>query len=218
MMASDYKIGDHVGIVDLLARNAVVEKPAPKHWYVLEVRPGRDAMVMRTFRRNKIDAYSPQIRRTEIVHGRKREVVVPLFPGLIMLPDYESLLNPRLFDGVIGFVTFGDFFMRLRPDGPDGMEQIRRIEAICNVPLSKRKRMFNTGQLVRVVDGPFAAFSGQIERLDSKGRLSVLVNIFGRLSPVVLDEGQIEPDDTPTGASHALRVARHKQRRIPRPS
>jgi transcriptional antiterminator NusG len=217
MMAVDYKncvIGDHVGMVDLVTRNAdVVDKPTPKRWYMLEVRPGKDSTVMRTFKRHSIDAYSPTIKKTEVFRGRKREVVTPLFPGLIVLPDYEALLDVRAYDGVIGFVRFGEFFLRLRPKD---MQDIRNIETNSNVPLSKRDRMFKTGQLVRVVDGPFASFSGHIERLDSKGRLSVLVDIFSRMTPVVLEEGQVEPGIASTGAINGSMVARHKQLRFSR--
>ena len=215
-MVHEYKIGDHVGMVDLCARNAVLEKPVARLWYVLEIRPGKDPSVMRALERRGIDGYSPQIKRTEVFRGRKRDVCKPLFPGLILIPDYDAGLVSRHIDGVIGFVTFGEFFMRLKPDGPQGVEQIRRMEAIGNVPLSKRKRMFEAGQLVRVVDGPFAYFSGRIERLDSRGRLSVLVDIFSRMTPVELEEGQVEPENAPTGASYGFTVARHGQRRIPR--
>jgi transcription antitermination factor NusG len=46
--------------------------------------------------------------------------------------------------------------------------------------------------MVRVVDGPFAAFNGKIDRLDLNGLLKVLVDLFSRMTPVELDEGQIE--------------------------
>jgi transcription termination/antitermination protein NusG len=52
--------------------------------------------------------------------------------------------------------------------------------------------LFKVNQAVRVVDGPFASFKGLIERLDSNGRLKVLVDIFSRMTPVELDEDQIE--------------------------
>ena len=211
-MGQEYKIGDHAGMVDLVALRQAAIKPAAQLWYVLEVRPGKDATVMRSFRRRNVEAYSPTIRRSEVVRGRKRDVVVPLFPGLILMPDFETNIDLKAFDGVIGFARFGEFFIRLRADD---MEQIRRIEAIGNLPLSKRKRMFETGQLVRVVDGPFASFSGRIERLDSRGRLSVLVDIFSRMTPIELEEGQIEPVNVSTDTGNGSAGARRRHRRIP---
>lgn len=213
MMAVDWKKGDFVEMVDLAARAPAPEKPLAKLWYMLAVRPGKDATVMRTFRRHGIDAYSPQIKKTKVARGRKCEVVEPLFPGLIIIPDYETNIPDYASDGVIGLVMFGEFFMRLRPKD---VADIRNIEAGCNVPLSKQERMYATGQLVRVVDGPFAYFGGRIEKLDSKGRLSVLVSIFGRMSLVTLDEGQVEPDPTSTGVRYGHTIARHRQRRNPR--
>ena len=47
-------------------------------------------------------------------------------------------------------------------------------------------------QAVRVIDGPFAAFLGPIERLNGKGRVAVMVNVFGRMVPIDLHETQIE--------------------------
>lgn len=212
-MAANYKIGDHVGMVDLSARSVAQDKPLAQLWYMLAVRPGKDGTVMRTFRRHGIDAYSPQIRKTKVLRGRKCEVVEPLFPGFIIMPDYETNIPDYASDGVIGFVYFGEFVMRLRPKD---ISDIRNIEAGCNVPVSKRERMYETGQLVRVVDGPFAYFGGRIEKLDSKGRLSVLVSIFGRMSLVTLEEGQVEPDPTSTGVRYGHTTARHGQRRNPR--
>jgi transcriptional antiterminator NusG len=72
------------------------------------------------------------------------------------------------------------------------MVGIRQLEAMGNIPVVRRRRLYRIGQLVRVIDGPFALFNGTIERLDSNGRLKVLLDVFSRLTPVELDQGQIE--------------------------
>ena len=69
---------------------------------------------------------------------------------------------------------------------------IRRLEADGNIPVARRRRLYRSGEIVRVINGPFASFAGTIERLDSHGRLKVLLSIFSRMTSVELDEGQIE--------------------------
>jgi transcription antitermination factor NusG len=64
--------------------------------------------------------------------------------------------------------------------------------AFMQLPVARRYRLFKAGHMVRVVDGPFAAFNGKIDRLDLNGLLKVLVDLFSRMTPVELDEGQIE--------------------------
>ena len=69
---------------------------------------------------------------------------------------------------------------------------IRRIERIGSTPKSKRAHYFEVGQLVRVISGPFKDFSARVERLDTGGRISVGIEIFSRITPAVLEEGEIE--------------------------
>ena len=73
------------------------------------------------------------------------------------------------------------------------ISDVRKLEAIGNIPVSRKRRLWVQGDLVRVTSGPLASFNGIIERLDSNGRLTVLVDIFKRLTPTELEEGQIEP-------------------------
>lgn len=218
-----YSIGDFAGFVDLAARGPV-EVPLPTCWYVLRTHPNKEASVMAAFRRRNISFYCPMIARMQIVQRRRhgfassfrRKVSVPMFPGIIFVPDCEAG-DPRIrdVDGIIGYLQFGTWHARLTPDQ---LADVRHIEAASNVPISKRKRAYAIGQLVRVVDGPFASFTGRIERLDSHGRLSILLDIFKRLTPMEVDEGQIEPEAATDRRRHGstaagFAVARHRNRR-----
>lgn len=186
--------------VDFIARPAErLEVPMPERWYVLRTHPNRESKVIRTLKRDKVDHLFPMFPREETVVRRslgfevktKRIVATPLFPGLIFVPDYEcEHANLAYIDGCAGFLRFGDWRAYLYPQH---ICDIIHINAVANVPRSKRERMFAAGDLVRIVDGPFASFPGRIERLDSKGRLSVLVDIFKRMTPVLFEAGQLEP-------------------------
>ena len=197
-MSAMLKIGDFVEAVDP-SRHGSLEVAVPQRWYLLRVHPSREASVMRTFARRNISAYLPTITKSAVVTRYrigysvdvKRNVTMPLFPGLILVPDFEYNQDRlRSIDGVVGFLRFGPCTAFLNQKL---IADVRNIEAIGNVPPSKRERMYALGQLVRVVDGPFASFAGRIERLDSNGRLSVLVDLFKRMVPVGLDQDQIAP-------------------------
>ena len=209
-------VGDVVDFVDLIERPVQVATPMPERWYVLQTWPGKEAKVMHKLEDFGIAAYCPRIRKAVTRRGRRVDRNDPLFAQMIFLPDYvmtdDTLSVVFRFDGVDSLLQFGDWTATLperapedRPSvDPDGrrikrstksiadMAGIREIEHLSNIPVSRRRRLFKTGQLVRVVDGPFAAFTGSVERLDSHGRLAVLLDIFKRMVPIQLDEGQIE--------------------------
>lgn len=211
-----WKKGEFVDMIERPIER--LEVSMPSRWYALRVHPNKEAKVMRTFHQRNISAYLPLVTRDEVAtrHCRgfsykfNRRVTAPLFSGLIFIPDFECGDDHVLrVDGVVGLLRFGDWTAYLTPKL---YADVRAIEAGSNIPLSKRKRLYEIGQLVRVVDGPFAAFDGRIERLDSRGRLSVLVDVFKRMTPLELEEGQIEPVLASTDAGTA------RQRQQPRRS
>ncbi|WP_425909341.1 transcription termination/antitermination protein NusG [Nitrobacter sp. TKz-YC02] len=219
------EIGQLVGTVDLDALHGPASVPMqPQCWFILRTHPGCERKVMREFERRNISAYCPRItkqqRVTRSVRGSswtyeiKRLVEVPLFPQLVFVPDFERV--PTDISGVSGWLRFGEWRARIpserkaRSGGVACMADIHALVAIANTPQSKREAKFDLGDLVRIVDGPFRDFSGRIERLDSKGRLKVAIQIFGRLSPAVVSEWQIEPSQYPTD------VCTVRERRKPR--
>ncbi|MCV0384879.1 MAG: hypothetical protein K5821_00375 [Nitrobacter sp.] len=207
------EIGQFVGTVDLDSVHGPASVPMrPQCWFILRTHPGCERKVMREFERRNISAYCPLIAKQQRVvrrvHGSswtyeiKRIVQVPLFPQLVFVPDFECV--PTDISGVSGWLRFGEWFARIpseRESASDRaacMSDIHALVAIANTPHSKRDAKFEIGDLVRIVDGPFRDFSGRIERLDSKGRLKVAIEIFGRLSPTEMSEEQIEPSPGPT--------------------
>ena len=199
-MNVEYHKGQIVGYVDIAKLRATVEPPAPQKWYVLTTFPNKDAKVMRTFKDRGINAYHPIVRKTETVRGRRVDRTTSLFAGLIFIPDFQAHAGGVFVDGVDRYLKFGDYYPYLPELAPplvklaDGtlgkrasdeipdMVGIRRLEADGNIPVVRRRRLHRVGELVRVVDGPFASFNGKIERLDSKGQLKVLLDIFKRLN------------------------------------
>jgi transcriptional antiterminator NusG len=216
MNVATVRIGDVVGFVDLVEKRKPAEVCTPQLWYVLQTWPGKEAKVMRKLEDCGVAAYCPRVRRAVTRRGRKVDLTDPLFAQLIFLPDYvvtDHTLSLILhFDGVDSLLTFGRWTATLPEQAPEDrpavapqgrhvrrsaksipdMAGIREIEHLSNIPVSRRRRLFRTGQLVRVVDGPFAAFTGAVERLDSHGRLAILLDVFKRMVPLQLNEDQIE--------------------------
>lgn len=184
-----YKIGDFVEYVPLVD-DAVAVPLEPQRWYVLLTYANKERKVIRTFRERGVSAYLPLIRRRAMHRGRLCDIAAPLFAQVIFIPDFQARQGGVMVDGVEGYFKMDQCFPYLKPKH---MATVRALEAMGSIPLSRRKRLWSIGQLVRINSGPFASFQGTIDRLDSKGRLNVLVDIFKRMTPVEFDEGQIEP-------------------------
>lgn len=170
--------------------------------YAYRVYPGREAKVMSLFETYGLDGYAPTMPKRQLVTQRSRwndaerrvarNVRVRVFPGLVFVPDatVRSLgLKPSL-SGMIDLLMFGDWIATLDDQWSN---KLISIVQIANTPRSERKALFDVGDQVAIVDGPFRGFRGEIDALDSKGRLSVGIAMFGRLQPVKLTEEQIEP-------------------------
>lgn len=182
------QIGDFVCFMD----SCDLSVPIPKLWYLLRIQPNREMTVEDRLRDRGVSVYLPKEKRT--VRGMwSRRVLrtMPIFPGLLFVPDFDADMRrlKSLAEGIIGFVTFGD---RAAYASPKTMHAIRNVENMLDVPPSQRERMYKIGQLVRIVDGPFDMFEGKIERLDSHGRLRILLDVLGCETPVEHDESQIE--------------------------
>jgi transcriptional antiterminator NusG len=196
-MNMEYRKGQIVGYVPVDQEPIAV--PLPRRWYMLRTYSNREFKVMKALKLRNISAYLPLLTSMrEFTHYRRgwewierRNVTSPLILGVVLLPDFEVEIESwKGVDGTAGILRFGEFVPSLTPKL---LNDIRRIEAIGNTPKSKRERYFEIGQLVRVVSGPFRSFCARVERFDSKGRLSVGVEIFGRITPTELEESEIEP-------------------------
>lgn len=167
-------------------------------WYVVHTSSGHEARVSEALRQrvetmgltDKVyEMLIPTQDRVVIRGGKKQTVKEKIFPGYLlvnMLVDDDSWLAVRTTSGITGFVGIGN-----KPT-PLSDEEVQNIEKFISSPAPKYKTRFTTGEAVRITDGPFADFLGSISEIDEeKGRVKVLVSIFGRETPVELDFLQI---------------------------
>ncbi len=125
--------------------------------------------------------------------GQKRKSERKFFPGYVLvqmeLTD-ETWHLVKDIPRVLGFI--GGSSDRPAPiSGEEAAAILNRVEEGINKP--KPKVLFEVGEVVRVIDGPFKDFSGVVEEVNyEKSKLRVSVLIFGRSTPVELDFGQVE--------------------------
>ena len=181
---------------------------AKKQWFVVHVLSGQEQKVRDRILRNAeaeelsdyiFDVLVPQERVEENRKGKKIETKRKFFPGYIivnmMLFDEDKQLVDKTWyfikemDGVIGFAGTKDKPIPMRQREVDGMlGQIKEREENVRPAIS-----FESGDTVKVGDGPFEGQTGTIEEIDHEtGKLLVSVTIFGRDTPVELDAWQVE--------------------------
>ncbi len=132
----------------------------------------------------------PMEEELEIKDGKKKITKRKVFPGYVMVEmimSDDSWYVVRNTPGVTGFVGSGSKPTPLQPN------EVRVILRQMGIDEPRPKIEFSVGQSIRVVGGPFSGFIGVIEEINmDRGKLRVLVSMFGRDTPVELDFGQAE--------------------------
>jgi transcriptional antiterminator NusG len=168
------------------------------HWYVVHTYSGHEHRVAHTLvQRIKtmkladkvIEILIPTQDKILIKRGKKETVKEKIFPGYMlvkMILDDDSWLSVRTTPGVTSFVGVGNKPTPLPP------EEVKTIKRFMEMEAPKYKASFSVGEAVKIIEGPFADFLGSIDSIDeAKGKVKVLVSIFGRETPVELDFLQI---------------------------
>jgi len=172
--------------------------PEIAKWYVVHTYSGHENKVATNLKQridtmklsDKIfDIIVPTRNIVTVKHGKKEEQKEKIFPGYIlvrMILDDISWLAVRTTQGVTAFVGTGD-----KPTPISALE-VTAIMKFMQMEAPKYKTSFSVGEAVKITDGPFADFLGSIDSLDEeKGKIKVLVSIFGRETPVELDFLQV---------------------------
>jgi transcriptional antiterminator NusG len=175
-----------------------------KAWYVVHAYSGYEKYVMRSLHeqialKGLEDKFGEILVPTEEVvemrDGKKRRSERKFYPGYVLVQmdmDDESWHLVKSTPRVMGFI--GGTAERPVPISDREAESIlQKIETGAEAP--RPKTLFEAGEVVRVVDGPFADFNGVVEEVDyEKNRVKVAVLIFGRSTPVDLEFSQVEKD------------------------
>ncbi|MBI1333573.1 MAG: transcription termination/antitermination factor NusG [Armatimonadetes bacterium] len=172
----------------------------PKSWYAVHTIAGHENKVRDVLTRRAqveglwdydiFEILIPTEKELHTRNGKRVEKDRKVFPGYIlvnmMLTD-DAFKLVKSTSGVTGFVQSGN--------KPIPLENYEVTRIMSNLEASQEapKVAWNKGENIRVVAGPFSDFSGKIEEVSTeKEKLKVLINIFGRDTPVELDFDQVE--------------------------
>ncbi|MCM3588483.1 transcription termination/antitermination protein NusG [Mesobacillus maritimus] len=173
-----------------------------KNWYVVHTYSGYENKV-KTNLEKRVETMGmqdkifrvvvPEDEETDIKNGKKKVVKRKTFPGYVLVElvmTDDSWYVVRNTPGVTGFVGSSGHGSKPTPLLP---EEVAMILKRMGVEEQRIDIDFELGETVKVSEGPFANFTGSIEEIDKdKGKLKVLVNMFGRDTPVELEFSQIE--------------------------
>ncbi len=170
-------------------------------WYVLHAYSGYEKKVADTIleQASKI-GISDQIEEisvptqniVEVKRGVRVNTERKIFPGYILI---KMDLNDDTWHIIKNTPKLSGFLGSKGKPVPISNDEAKRIsqQVIDGVEKSRPAIMYDVGEQVKVIDGPFASFNGEIEHIDEeKARLRVAVSIFGRSTPVDLEYSQVE--------------------------
>ena len=173
--------------------------PRKRNWYVIHTYSGYEEQVAESLNQriesmnmqDKVfDIIVPKEKQIEIKNGKRKIIERKIFPGYVfvnMIVTDDSWYVVRNTPNVTGFIGFG-----VRPT-PVSKEEIDRIKKRMGVEEPKYQIDLRVQDLVKITDGALKGFEGKIEEVDQgKGKLKVLVNMFGRETPVNLDFLQVK--------------------------
>jgi len=189
-----------VAVADAGEEAAPGEAP-PKKWYIIHTYSGFENKVQESLRtRSEAFGFADKIGQilipteptVELRNGKKVTGKRLVYPGYVMVEMemsdalwHEVKNTPR----VTGFVGGGNSPVPLSPDEVNSI--MNRQASAAERP--RPKMTFEKNDSVRIVDGPFANFSGKVDEVNpERGTLRVMVTIFGRATPVELEFLQVE--------------------------
>ena len=167
-------------------------------WYVVHTYSGHENKVANALKQRVetmgltdkvLELLVPTQNRIKITKGKKYEVAEKIFPGYLlvrMILSDDSWLTVRTTPGITSFVGVSNKLT------PLPASEVKAIQKFMEMEAPKYKASFSQGEAVKIIEGPFVDFLGTIDSIDEeKGKVKVLVSIFGRETPVELDFLQV---------------------------
>lgn len=168
-------------------------------WYVVHAYSGHERKVAETLKQRTetlhltdkiLTVLIPTQERIQIRRGQRKTINEKIFPGYILVQmevSDDSWLAVRTTQGVTGFVG-----MSSKPT-PLPKHEVAAIQKYMTQATPQFKADYVEGEAVKITDGPFTDFLGTVNSIDeARGKVEILINIFGRETPVELDFLQVQ--------------------------
>ena len=173
--------------------------PREKNWFVIHTYSGYEESVAKNLKQrveslameDKIfNIIVPKEKKIKIVKGKRKVIEEKIYPGYVLVEMFvtdDSWYVVRNTPNVTGFVGAGTIPI------PVSKGEIETLKKRMGVKEPEYKIDFRPDDSVKIIDGPFKDFDGKVSEIDEKrGKVKVLVNMFGRDTPVELDALQIK--------------------------
>jgi len=173
--------------------------PQEKNWFVIHTYSGYEDAVAKNLKQrieslgmeDKIfEVIVPKEKKIKIKDGKRKVIEEKIYPGYVlvqMIVTDDSWYVVRNTPNVTGFVGAGTTPV------PVSLTEIENLKKRMGIEAPQYNIEVKVGELIKIVDGPFKEFDGKVSEIDSeRGKVKVLVNMFGRDTPVELDSLQIK--------------------------
>ena len=170
-----------------------------KNWYVIHTYSGYEDAVAKNLKQrieslgmeDKIfNVLVPKEKKIKIKDGKRKVIEEKIYPGYVlveMMVTDDSWYVVRNTPNVTGFVGAGTTPV------PVSLTEIENLKKRTGAEEPQYKIEVKIGEAVKIIDGPFKDFDGKVSEIDEeRGKIKVLVNMFGRDTPVELDSLQIK--------------------------
>ncbi len=185
----------------MIKRQFLKESSPEKNWYVIYTYTGHEEVVAKNLKQrvesfgmeDKIfDIIVPKEKKIKIKDGKRKVVEEKIYPGYIlveMIVARDSWYVVRNTPRVTGFAGAGAGIVPI----PITSDEINVLQKKIKKGEPQFKIEVKVGDLIKITDGPFKNLDGKISEIDEeKGKIKVLVNMFGRSTPVELDSLQVK--------------------------
>ncbi len=173
--------------------------PKERRWYAIHTYSGYEEAVAKALKQ-RVETFGmqdkifnvlvPKEKKIKIKNGKRVVVEEKIYPGYVlveMIVDDDSWYVVRNTPNVTGFLGAGTTPI------PIAQKEIEELLKRMEVKEPQYKIEFKVGDLVKITDGPFKDFEGKVAEIDEeRGKVKVLINLFGRDTPVELDSLQVK--------------------------
>ncbi len=149
------------------------------HWYLVHTKPRQEACALQNLEQQGYDCYLPLLASEKLIKGAVTKLAEPLFPRYLFIrldtSDSAKSWSPiRSTRGVSKLVSFGNQPAKVSDELVD---LIRARETSGDIT---EKRLFNPGESIRVVDGPFSGIEGIFQSIDGTQRVMILIELMSK--------------------------------------